>query len=498
MSTLALVGLLVGFIIVYILTLVSCYRDIKANDSSVPSRRDLNELDGIIDQLDRDGVEATNLHSMLRAVMTQVLSDQPGHGASGRIPIAMQPLELAVDAKVRARREWSGMFIMITLLMTAIVLALVFYGRATKGEILSHFSLVFTANALALTTAVVLHGMYLRAKTEADSILARVYAALGRLREDATQDLDSELVKAVEIIARKIEKRSEAFENRNLERVEELIGEVKVLGVAIQDMFREVVSPDSTDDEEEESAILIARSVGAAVERLSTRVDEASAALVKAVEEGTPAMTALDRAAGRVEESQAALVKADIPGRIDSFQEQFRALNDGVAKLPRQMAEAQESGLLRLQDVAKSLGQKLEELKESSTVSEEVLARAAATALLPELKESLHQVENTLVNKYGSALEGQTEALTLQLQRLSAEISQSIADASGPPENGGSVEAAIETTRHDVLRQLGEMSRLISTLPEGFGRSVSATQPISDEAQASGPQAPWWKRKFGS
>lgn len=451
-----------AYAITYVLLLAFAVRSIRASARVSPRLEHWRSVSGMIVTITAADVDDTHLQDSVKDVLRQVLSDEPGHGYPDRIPSAMQPTEIALDDNDRSYKDAAGNFVLATLVATAGVLAAYFLKQAPDDSaVLDHFGPIFLANGVTLLTALILQAMYVRKRAVNSQTLKIAYTTLGALKSPIVKDVDPKLAGALAQVAREMEKWSERQEQRNIEKIQGLTNEVRSLATSIKDLFKEVIAQ-RDDDSPDETAVVVSRSVQAAMEQLSARFDVAAAGLTEAVNGGVPVAVALEAASQRMANQVEEFLSADHAGAISSLHQATSRNSEAIGALPHAVAESVASALPDLKADMMKLHNELTGSRQATEALPSILAPqivAAIPANQPINYEQLSSAITTQLDlKFGAAVRSLSDRLAAEKSRESESSTELMSHAKEINELLQQIEKKLGTNGH------GQTDKLTSVL----------------------------------
>ncbi len=266
-------------------------------------------------------------------VLNCVLTAQAGVGKPQAVPAALEHLAATLDAPLHTLRSLSYFSVLLGLLGTVSVLAITFGGvkdiTGIEPALLGH---VYTFNAAAISLAAVLYLFHVYLRWRGDHLVLMASQTLGRLQSEIPENVDPQLVAALEAVGHKFTQWGEEIYARHRQEAEALSREMRGLGEAIQGMVQGMIAARRT---EEEGIIPLLRSQDEKIELLSQRLDARFRELAEPIQKTLPL---IEQWQGRIEELGNLLqtmLEADLPGNTKGLTLATKQLAVAVGELPQ-------------------------------------------------------------------------------------------------------------------------------------------------------------------
>jgi len=454
----------------YLNLLIAAIRDIRKNKQGVPNKSEWEKLEMELPSISLKDVPGTHYHPLIKRVLSQILSKEHGQGYLSRIPLASQPLERAIEGMVRVYKEWASFFIMVALLVSTGVLAFTFTQFNDSNvldakTIISHFRWVFPINALVLLTAVGFHYRHLHAKTLGDCHLRQAYETLGVIKEIHLDDVDPNLAAALEQISGRFETWSESAENRSVQRIDDLVNVMQTLSDTIGSLFKEVLKPEDKNAVDENLQLAL-QNIGSNMETLYSRLDQTTATIIKAINDGLPATEAMKTAAEDMTKQTKRFLDMEIGRNTQDILHELKSQTEQGPKLTQELSKTimTSQGNLGaiIKDSAEETGKTLIDIK-TELIMALIQSRDLATEELKNILKKLSSLDRT------------TESILTNLNNKKASGSDA----------GSLDEMAEQTLRLEA--SISKMNEAINTLAKGIAKG---SNPIPSQNRDS---KSWWK-----
>lgn len=266
-------------------------------------------------------------------VLNCVLTTQPGVGMPQAVPAASEHLAATVDAPLRALRSLSYFSVLLGLLGTVSVLAITFWGvKNIAGIEPALLGYVYAFNAVAILFAAFLYLVHVLLRWRSDNLLLAVSQTLGRLQTESPENVDPQLVAALEAVGRNFKQWGEDIYAHHREEAEKLVQEMKGLGKAIEGMVQNMVAARRT---EEEGIIPLLRSQDEKIELLSQRLDERFRELAEPIQKTLPLIEQWQRRLEELGNLLQTMLAADLPGNTRGLTLATEKLVSAASELPQ-------------------------------------------------------------------------------------------------------------------------------------------------------------------
>jgi biopolymer transport protein ExbB/TolQ len=207
-----------------------------------------------------------------RYVLQMVFSSTKGTARAGAVPPAIDYLAAEIESPILTLRSLSYLAVLIGLLGTVTMLALALQRMDSisqfKADLLKN---IYPINAFAIGMAVAIFLCYSWYRHKGDQLLLLASRVMGRLQADQLGGADPQLLAALEKVGERFKEWGDEIYERYLEKINDLLQEVREMGEAI----REVVGEAVLGRKEENHAILpLLRSQNDKIEFLSQQLDQ--------------------------------------------------------------------------------------------------------------------------------------------------------------------------------------------------------------------------------
>lgn len=202
-----------------------------------------------------------------RHVLQMVFSSTKGTARAGAVPPALDYFAAEVESPILTLRSLSYLAVLIGLLGTVTMLALALQRMDSisqfKADLLKN---IYPINAFAIGMAVAIFLNYSWYRHKGDQLLLLAARALGRLGVDELGGADPQLLAALEKVGERFKEWGDEIYERHLEKINDLLREVRELGDAIREVVGEAVL---TRKEENQALLPLLQSQEAKIEALS-------------------------------------------------------------------------------------------------------------------------------------------------------------------------------------------------------------------------------------
>lgn len=266
-------------------------------------------------------------------VLDCVLTTKHGLGKPQAVPAALEHLTATIDAPLRTLRSLSYFSVLLGLLGTVSVLAITFWGvkniTGVEPALLGH---VYAFNAVAILLAAFFYLFHVFLRWRSDNLVLIASQSLGRLQTDIPENVDPQLVAALEAVGRNFTQWVEDIYARHRQEAEKLVQEMRELGEAIKRMVKSMIAARRTD---EEGIIPLLRSQDEKIELLSKRLDARFRELAEPIQKTLPLIEQWQRRLEELGILLQTMLEADLPGNTKGLTLATEKLVAAVSELPQ-------------------------------------------------------------------------------------------------------------------------------------------------------------------